>query len=74
MKNKSKYSKWIVAIVIALNLIFATGVLLVFWKVGKEPKTLITAWFTWTTGELWLLAKIKKQKISKKEGNEDGSI
>ena len=29
--------------------------------------TLITAWFAFTTGELWMLSSIKKSKV-KKEG------
>jgi hypothetical protein len=72
--KKGQYSKIIVAIVIILNVAFAIGSLYAFIRVGKEPKALITTWFTWTTGELWLLAKIKKQKIlKKKDGNENGS-
>jgi hypothetical protein len=69
--KKGKYSKIIVALVIVLNVAFAVGVLYAFVKTGKEPKTLITAWFGWTTGELWLLSRIKKQKMNKKEGNDN---
>jgi len=59
-----KFSSIIVAIVITLNCLFALGVLLVFWKTGgNEPTVLIGAWFTFTTGELWLLKDIKKTKI-----------
>lgn len=69
--GKGRYSKWIVALVILLNVIFAIGILLAFIKIGKEPKTLITFWFGWTTGELWLLAKIKKDKEKKKGNGEE---
>lgn len=58
-----KFSKWIVLLVIVLNVIFTVGTLYVFLKVGSEPTTLIAAWFAFTTGELWMLAGIKKKKI-----------
>lgn len=58
-----KYSKLIVAAMILLNVGFAAVVLYAFIKVGEEPKVLITAWFGFTTGELWLLSGIKKAKI-----------
>jgi len=61
MKRKAKYSKVIVALVIILNAAFAVGALWVFAKVGSEPTALITAWFAFTTGELWMLSNIKKR-------------
>lgn len=61
-----KYSKKIVAVVIALNVAFAAAVLYVFLRTGAEPTTLVAAWFAFTTGELWLLSGIKKTEI--KEG------
>ena len=57
-----RYSKFIVALVILLNTVFAGAVLLAFWHTGNEPQILIGAWFTFTTGELWLLAGIRKKK------------
>lgn len=57
-----KYSKIIVGIVIALNVLFTIGVLLVYLKTGSEPTTLIGCWFGFTTGELWLTASIKKKE------------
>lgn len=70
-----KYSKFIVALVILLNTIFTAAVLYVFLRVGTEPTTLIGAWFAFTTGELWLLAGIKKHEIrfggDEKNGSED---
>lgn len=56
-----KYSKVIVALVILLNAAFAAGALVVFFKIGSEPTALIAAWFSFTTGELWLLSGIKKR-------------
>lgn len=63
-----KFSKLIVSLIIILNVCFSIGVLYVFLKIGSEPMTLIGCWFTFTTGELWMLASIKK----KKEDNKDG--
>lgn len=54
-------------LVIFLNVMFTTGVLYVFSKIGNEPTSLVVAWFAFTTGELWLLAGIKKKEIEKKE-------
>ncbi len=66
-KKKRKYSKLIVALVIALNVFFTGAVLFVFYHTGSEPVTLITGWFTFTTGELWMLSGIKKKEIKKEE-------
>jgi len=54
-----------VAAVILLNILFTVAVLYVFLKTGSEPMTLIGCWFAFTTGELWMLAKIKREKIKK---------
>lgn len=66
---KKDFSKLIVSIIVALNSLFTVAVLYVFLRVGSEPMALIGAWFAFTTGELWLLAGIKKKKI--KESEED---
>ena len=68
-KRKSRFSKFIVTLVILLNVAFTAAVLYVFLHIGNEPTTLITAWFAFTTGELWMLSSIKKKKI--KEGNDE---
>lgn len=73
MKKKGKYGKLIVITVILLNVIFAYRVLDVFEKVGSEPVAMVSAWFAFTTGELWLLKDIKKTKDKKKEDNQNGS-
>ena len=67
-----QFSKLIVSFVIAANALFTIAVLYVFLEIGSEPVALIGAWFAFTTGELWLLASIKKKKI--KEGETDGRL
>lgn len=62
-KEKNKFSKFIVTLVILLNVTFTAAVLYVFLHTGNEPTTLIAAWFAFTTGELWMLSSIKKKKI-----------
>lgn len=64
------YSKIIVACIIALNAIFTAAVLAVFWHTGAEPGILVGAWFAFTTGELWALAKIKCTKAGEKSQKE----
>ena len=66
-----KFSKDIVVMVIILNISFTAAVLYTFLKVGSEPMTMIGCWFAFTTGELWLLAGIKKKKIDKENERED---
>ncbi len=58
-----RFSKWIVTLVIALNVLFTVAALYVFVKVGSEPTALIASWFAFTTGELWALAGIKRKEI-----------
>jgi len=71
-KRKGYYSKFIVAVVIMLNVFFTAAVLYAFLKTGNEPSTLITAWFAFTTGELFMLSSIKKVKEKKKgKGDHD---
>ena len=66
-----KFSKVVVTAIIALNIIFAAAILVVFWHTGSEPTVLVGAWFAWTTGELWALSKIKRSKESKKKKEAD---
>lgn len=58
-----RYSKFIVALVIMLNVAFTGAILFVFLRVGSEPTTLVAAWFAFTTGELWLLSGITREKV-----------
>jgi len=61
-KEKRKFSKIIVSLVITSNIVFSAAVLYTFLRVGSEPSVLIGAWFAFTTGELWALAGIKKRE------------
>ena len=70
-KKKSFFSKLIVSAVIALNVIFTIAVLIVFLKTSTEPSSLIVAWFSFTTVELWSLAGIKKAKERKGDNSYD---
>jgi len=71
-KKKNRFSKFIVTLVILLNILFTAAVLYIFMKTGSEPMTLIGCWFAFTTGELWMLSSIKKSKVKKEgENNED---
>jgi uncharacterized protein with PQ loop repeat len=64
-KKKNVFSKVIVSLVILLNVIFTVGVLLIFMRTSSEPTSLVVAWFSFTTVELWSLAGIKKAKEKK---------
>ncbi len=71
-RKKNKFSKFIVTVVILLNILFTAVVLYVFLQTGSEPITLIGCWFAFTTGELWMLSSIKKSKVKKEgENSED---
>lgn len=61
-KKKGLYSKFIVLIVIVLNVWFTDRLLDVYSVIGNEPTILITSWFAFTTGELLMLTFIKKSK------------
>lgn len=67
-KKKNRFSKFIVTVVILLNILFTAAVLYVFLQTGSEPMTLIGCWFAFTTGELWMLSSIKKTKVNKRDG------
>lgn len=65
-----RFSKRIVVLIILLNAVFAAAVLCVFWHTGSEPTALVAAWFTFTTGELWTLGKIKVKTENKEKKND----
>ena len=67
-KIKGIFSK----LVIVLNVWFTKEVLEVFKVTGSEPAALVAAWFAFTTGELWMLASIKKCKTKHKKEDIDG--
>jgi len=71
-RPSGQFSKLIVALIVLLNVAFAATVLLIFYRTGMEPSTLIVAWFGFTTGELWLLASVKKKKIA--DGKEENEV
>ena len=66
-----KFSKFIVTLVILLNVSFTVAVLYVFLRIGNEPTALISAWFGFTTIELWALAGIKKREIEIRNDKEE---
>jgi len=66
-----RYSKFVVALVILLNTGFAGAVLYLFLRTGSEPTVLIGCWFTFTTGELWMLSGITKVKVRNNENTEN---
>lgn len=61
--KSGQYSKWLVALIIFLNVAFAAGVMVMMACGATEPKALIAAWFGWTTVELGATTYIKKKKI-----------
>ena len=63
--GKGQYSKTLVTLIILMNIIFTIAVFVVFARTGSEPSTLIATWFSFTTVELWSLARIKKKKIDR---------
>lgn len=67
----NKYSKVLVLLIILMNISFTVAVLYVFSKTSSEPAVLIGSWFGFTTGELWMMASIKKAKVKgvKIDGN-----
>lgn len=68
--RKNRFSKFIITAVVTLNTVFTAAVLFVFLKTSSEPTALITAWFGFTTGELWMLSSIKKSKNKKGSGED----
>ena len=66
-KKKGRFSKYLIAFIVAINVAFTVGILYVFLQTSSEPSTLVTAWFAFTTVELWQLATIKKTKVKNKE-------
>lgn len=68
--RKTDFSKVLVLFIIIANVLFTAAVLWVFLQTGSEPAALVAAWFAFTTGELWLLAGIKKEKLRKEKEND----
>lgn len=64
-----EFSKKIVTLIIFLNIAFTMAVFYVFLRVGNEPTVLVGCWFAFTTGELWLLSKIKRTKLEERDAD-----
>lgn len=64
-EKKGGFSKLIITLVVLMNIAFTGAVLYVFLKTSSEPVALVGAWFAFTTGELWMLSSIKKEKVKK---------
>lgn len=60
---KGQFSKFIITLVVTLNVIYTIIILYIFFKIGSEPTVLTSCWFAFTTGELFMLANIKNKKI-----------
>lgn len=69
-KTKNQYSKILVSIIVLINILFVIATMYLYYLKGTEPVALITAFFGFTTVELWNLATIKKKKIDKENYNE----
>ena len=66
-----KFSNKVVIAVILLNVLFTLAVLTVSWHTGQGLDSLVVGWFAFTTGELWTLGKIKRDKIGKDGDHND---
>ena len=62
-RKKGNFSKKIVILVILMNILFTLAIMYLFLKTGNEPMTLVGAWFSFTTVELFSLSKIKRAEI-----------
>lgn len=69
--KKGGFSKAIISLVVLMNIAFTVAVLYVFLKTSSEPVALVGAWFAFTTGELWMLSSIKKEKVKKGENENE---
>lgn len=63
--KKGNYSKFLIVGIIALNIWFTVRILNILEQGYNEPGILIGAWFSFTTGELFMIASIKKKKVVK---------
>ena len=68
----NNFSKKIVALVLILNIAFTIAILYLFYRTGSEPTSLIVAWFSFTTVELWSLSKITREKVKLEGRDESG--
>lgn len=66
-----RFSKWIVAMIIAMNVLFCVAVLYINYRGFYVSDALIAAWFGFTTAELWGLAFIKGKEIKHADSDSD---
>ncbi|PKL00080.1 MAG: hypothetical protein CVV56_08170 [Tenericutes bacterium HGW-Tenericutes-1] len=71
-KKEGLFSKLLLLLVIALNIWFTNRVLNIVSMGMSEPVVLIGSWFLFTGTEVWIMANIKKQKIKKENGDNNG--
>jgi hypothetical protein len=65
MKSHSRTSKFIIVFVILSLFTYTTAAIWLQLRIGVEiSPTLTTCFYAFCTGELWLLASIKKSKIA----------
>ena len=69
-----RFSKKIVVLIVILNIMFAAAVLVVFWHTSSEPAALVGAWFAFTTGELWALSKVTREKNKIEKEREEKQV
>lgn len=69
-KRKGLFSKFVILLVVVLNVLFTIRVLQIFETTATEPTALVTAWFVFTGTELVSLMKIKSDKIKNRSENE----
>lgn len=65
------FNKIVITILIVLTMIFTAVVLYIFYCVGSEPMVLIGAFFAFVTGELALMASIKRNENKKEDDDND---
>lgn len=64
-----KFSKKVVIAVLILNVLFTASVLVVSWHTLQPLDALVVGWFAFTTGELWTLGKIERDKLGRIDDN-----
>ena len=73
MKKKKSMSRWIVPFVIVSIFSFTGLAVWLQFKISMElSPTLITCFFGFCGGELWMLSSIKKAKIKLNDIDDDG--
>lgn len=65
---KNMFSKLVVIGIVVLNVWFTRKLLNIMPSLSFEPVTLIASWFAFTTGELVILAGIRKAKAKSETG------